>query len=92
MTIELLNPRGVSYIPQVHMAPRLENLSNKVLGLIDNSKDNADLFLNRISELIAKAFQIREIHIIKKPVGSVPASYTKDFLDNCDCVINAFGD
>lgn len=92
MPVELLSPRGVSHSPQNPIAPRLEGLDNKILGLLDTSKDNADLFLSTVAEFIGKSFNIPEIIKIKKPIGSVPASFTQEFLEKCDYVINAFAD
>ena len=92
MPVELLNPRGISHSPQNPIASRLESLDNKVLGLVDNSKDNADLFLNAVAEIIGKTVNIPEILKLQKSIGSVPAPFTQEFFEKCDYVINAFGD
>ena len=92
MSQQLLNPRGVFHYEEIPISPRLPSLDQKVLGLVDNSKPNADLFLNYTQELIGKTYVIREILRIKKSAGSEPALLTQEFLDKCDFVINAFGD
>ena len=92
MAIELLNPRGVSQRPQNPIASRLDTLDDKILGLIDNSKDNADLFLDAVVELLKKTYRIPETLRLQKSAGSLPVSFTREFFDKCDYVINAFGD
>ena len=49
MSKELLNPRGIFHFKENPIAPRLPDLDRKLLGLIDNTKDNADLFFERIA-------------------------------------------
>ena len=92
MAIELLTPRGISKSPQNPIAPRLDTLDGKVLGLIDNSKDNADLFLDAVAGLLEQSYRIPQTLRLQKPNGSVPVSFTREFFDKCDYVINAFGD
>ena len=92
MSKELLNPRGVFHLDENPIAPRLPNLDQKVIGLIDNSKDNADLLLNALHALIGKENPIPEVMRIQKPGPATPASFTQEFFDKCDFVINAVGD
>jgi hypothetical protein len=92
MSKELLNPRGIFHIEENPIAPRLPDLDGKLLGLIDNTKDNADLFLNALHRLIGDRHQIPDIIRIIKPGAAEPASFSRDFLDKCDFVINAIGD
>lgn len=92
MTQELLNPRGTFHRVEHPIAPRPTTLNDKVMGLVDNSKANADIFLNYLQELISENHNIPEILRIRKPAGSVPAVFTKEFIERCDFVINAFGD
>ena len=92
MSNELCNPRGVFHFDENPIAHRLDSLDQKIIGLIDNSKDNADLLLNAFYELIGKTNTIMEVHRIQKPGAPIPASFTREFLDKCDFVINAIGD
>ena len=92
MVDELMNPRGVCRYEENSIAPRPRDLKNKVLGLVDNSKQNADLFLDHILEALRGTYVFADILRVKKASGSVPAVFTPEFLDRCDLVINAFGD
>lgn len=88
----LINPRGAFRREINPIAPRPESLDNKVLGLVENSKDNADIFLEAVEQRIRKSWKIKEVIQIRKSVSGTPAPYTDDFFDKCDIVINAFGD
>ncbi len=92
MNQQLLNPRGTFRLEENPIAPRLDSLNNKVLGLVDSSKANADVFLNRIQELLSEIYSFPEILRTRKSNGSVPSPFTKEFFDKCDFAINAFGD
>jgi hypothetical protein len=92
MVPHLLTPRGAFHRTENPIAARLPSLNQRVLGLVDNSKPNADLFLHYIQELIGNTYIISEILKIRKPMPSVPAPFTQEFFAKCDFVINAFGD
>jgi hypothetical protein len=92
MADELMNPRGIWRHEGKPIAPRMGDLNGKALGLLDNSKQNADLFLDQVLGILGKEISFGEILRIKKAVGSVPASFSPGFLDRCQVVINAFGD
>ena len=92
MPQELYNPRGVSHHEHNPIAPRLSDLNGKILGLVDNGKDNADVFLDYVQALVAKKFGISKVLRIKKLDGSAAAPLTQEFYDTCNFVINAIGD
>ena len=92
MNNELLNPRGIIQLNENPIAQRLSSLDKKVLGLVDNSKDNADLLLDALQGMVSERNQISEVVRLKKPGPSTPASFTQEFFDKCDFVINAVGD
>lgn len=88
----LINPRGAFRREVNPIAPRPKSLDNKVLGLVENSKDNADIFLDAIKQRIQKSWKIKDVIQIKKSIAGTPAPYTDAFFDKCDIVVNAFGD
>jgi hypothetical protein len=92
MAEELMNPRGITHYEKTPIAPRDGVLKNKVLGIVDNSKPNADLFLNRVAEALKKNHALAEILRIRKTSGAVPAPLTPEFFHRCDLVINGVGD
>ena len=92
MADQLMNPRGVFHYEKKPLAPRPKDLNKKVLGLVDNSKNNADLFLVHVQEVLSRTHTFTDTLRVEKPAGSVPANFPQEFLDRCDVVINAFGD
>ena len=64
------------------------------LGLLDNSKANADHLLNLIVEGVKKDFQVDSVVIKRKPASSRPA--TAQMLDElakeADLVVSAMAD
>ncbi|MDX9820391.1 MAG: hypothetical protein RBT20_00505 [Syntrophales bacterium] len=92
MMEELLNPRGVVRYDRKRIAPRVRNLDGGVLGLMDNSKSNADVFLDCVLEILKKRHSFADVLRMRKKAGSAPATFDQAFLSECTFVINAFGD
>lgn len=66
MSFVVYNPTGGPTAEKMGMAPRIENLQNGILGVIDNGKTNSDTVLNRIVSNLAKRYALEEIVTIKK--------------------------
>lgn len=92
MSVRVLKPVSAYHYEEDSIAPRLSDLDQKVLGIVDNSKANANLLLDNLVSLLRQKFTFTDILKITKPGGAVPASYTDEFFERCDFVINAFGD
>ncbi len=92
MADQLMNPRGISRYEDKPIAGRLSDLDKKVLGLVDNSKQNADVFLEHVLKVLSETYGFADILRIKKASGSVPAPLSPEFFERCHLVINAFGD
>ena len=90
----LMNPVGLNTAPRDPIAPRLDRLDGKVIGLLDNSKKNADLLLKAIGALLSSEHHVAGI-VYHRKVGSspaAPAAMLDDLAARCDAVINAYGD
>lgn len=87
-----MNPRGIVRYERKAIAPRVRNLSGGVIGLLDSSKNNADVFLDHVLNLLKKDFAFADVLRIRKKAGSVPAVFNQEFLTRCHFVINAFSD
>ena len=74
-------------------APRLQDLSNKRIGLIDDSKDNAKELLEEITEVLRERFGVADVDYHRKPSASKPAEAEaiKAMVSRCDYVIVAIG-
>jgi hypothetical protein len=75
-------------------APRISDLSNKRVGLIDDSKRNAKELLHEVASLLDRRFGVTAIEYHRKPSASKPA--TPDVISalarDCDYVIVGVGD
>ncbi len=91
----LLNPVGEMDPLEIPLAPRLPDLSGKVVGLLDNMKVNCELFLDRMEELLRERYEIGEVLRRKKYAGAgkeAPLEVLQELAGRCDMVIHAFGD
>jgi hypothetical protein len=56
------------------LAPRPDDLRGKRVGVLDNSKPNADALLGRVAELLVERAGAAEIVRWRKPGASTPAA------------------
>jgi hypothetical protein len=64
------------------------------LGVLDNSKANADHLLNLIIEGVKKEFQVDSVVIKRKPASSRPATdqLLDELANEADLVVSAMAD
>jgi hypothetical protein len=93
MTGRLMSPIGSNPVERQSIAPRLDSLGGKKIGLLDNTKKNADLLLKAAGEILMREHGVREV-IYRRKISSSPAAPVAmlDELAACDAVINAYGD
>jgi len=89
----LCDPRGQRIVERNPIAPRLESLAGKRIGLLDNTKKNADRLLRAFGELLQRDHGVASVEYHCKPGSSpdAPAAMIAA-LSQCDAVINAYGD
>jgi len=58
----------------VTLAPRPRDLRGKRIGILDNSKPNADTLMARIAELLVERAGAAGVHTWRKPGASKPAA------------------
>jgi hypothetical protein len=75
-------------------APRLRDLSNKRVGLIDDSKLNARELLEEVVSLLDSRFGVASVDYHRKPSASKPASpeTIERLARECDYVVVGVGD
>lgn len=75
-------------------APRLASLAGMRLGVIDDSKKNADVLLEELVEILRSRYEISEVRWHRKPSASRPAdpATIRELAQQCDSVIIAIGD
>lgn len=90
----LLNPEGSSQEGHEALAPRPGTLNGKTLGLLSNSKLNADAVLYAIGELLSDRYDVKAIVHHTKPSFSLPAPEptVDEMVESCDAVLAGVGD
>lgn len=94
-TVQLVDPTGFDpgEAPLV-MAPRPIDLRGGRLGLLDNSKANADAILWTIANALDEEFEFVDIFYVRKHSSSLPPhpELLADLHRNSDFVIAGVGD
>ena len=91
--IEILKPTGQPKAIEGKPLPGVADLKNKVVGMLDNSKPNFDLFLDRLETLLLDDYSVAKIIRRKKAGPSVSGGPFLDELGkDCDLVIAGVGD
>ena len=90
----LVNPVTQPVIAPFDGAPRLASLAGTRLGIIDDSKRNADVLLEELAEVLKTRYEITEVHWLRKPSASKAADpeALKDLTGKVDSVVIAIGD
>jgi len=58
----------------IALAPRSPDLAGKVVGLLDNTKEQADVILEALAEALRKDYGVAKVIIRRKEYYSKPAS------------------
>ncbi len=89
----LMDPLGETEAAPIKLNDGLGSLEGKRIGLLDNSKPNADETVNAFRELMGK-YKVKEWIYRKKPLaGNVaPADMLDELAEKCDGVITAHCD
>ena len=89
----LVNPVTQPVVPPFDFAPRITDLKNKRVGLIDDSKENAKELLEEITNILRERYGVVEVSYHAKPSASKPADpeVIEAMAGDCDFVIVAIG-
>lgn len=90
----LVDPTTLPMVPEFEGAPRLDDLHDKHVGVIDDSKVNAKEYLEQLTDLLNERFGIASIKYHAKPSASKPAdpAVVAEMAEECDYVIVGVGD
>jgi len=91
----ILSPEGASTAKQHTLAPRrFTTLDGVRLGLLGNSKLNADNVLLAIGDLLKERYAVESVFTRSKPTFSKPAAQdqVEEMLANADVIITGVGD
>jgi hypothetical protein len=73
---------------------KLDTLSGKVVGFIDNAKPNFDHLVDDLADLLVANYGVRKVIKRRKRSASVPApeEIVRELAGECDVVIAGSGD
>jgi hypothetical protein len=94
-TEAILSPEGTSNAGNYHLAPRrFATLDGVRLGLLGNSKLNADNVLLAIGDLLQERYALKSVFIRSKPNFGKPApdEIVQEMVDNSDVIVTGVGD
>jgi len=78
---------------KVPLATRPPDLSGKVVGLLDNTKEQADLILKTLGDALRERYDVKSVVIRRKEHYSVPApdDLIEEMAKEVDVAIAALG-
>jgi hypothetical protein len=90
----LLNPEGSSLETRRELARRPESLEGKTIGVVGNSKLNADAILLAVGQLLVDNYGAKEVVHRYKQNFSLPApdAIVEELSTVCDVVLTGVGD
>lgn len=69
-----IDPTEAGNTAKIALAPRPMDLAGKVVGLIDNSKEQADVILETVAQELRDRYGVAKVIIRRKPYYSKPAT------------------
>jgi len=93
-TITIVNPAAEDVSPRLALAPHLPSLRGARLALIDNSKHNAEEFLDALQALLVRDYGVAGVERYRKVSPSVPAppEVLARLVEACDAAVHAVAD
>jgi hypothetical protein len=92
----VLSPEGKAQIAaaKVRALPRFPNLRGKVVGLLDNSKPNADKLAERLADLLRENYGVAGVISRRKLSAQqgAPKHYLDELAAQADFVLSGLGD
>jgi len=90
--MDLLSPLGATSDTVKSLARRRPSLAGLRIGVLDNSKPNADVLLGRVAERLAQRVGGATIRRWQKPGASHPALMLDDVAGGADVVLTGSAD
>lgn len=90
----VLHPAAEDIVQKHNLAPRLASLQGTTLGLIDNHKRHADVYLEELGRLLQTQYGVSKIITYRKDSQSIPtpAEVMDDLATKCDAIVHAVAD
>ena len=90
--MDVLNPTRPAPSRTMPLAARPASLRGRRIGVLDNSKPNADVLLGRLAELLVERHGAASVVKWKKPGASRPATMIDEIARSADLVLTGSGD
>ncbi len=90
--MEVLSPLGAAVVAVKPLARRGPGLAGCRIGVLDNSKPNADVLLGRVAELLLARAGAAEIRRWRKPGASRPAANLDEIAAGVDVLLTGSAD
>lgn len=90
--MDVLAPHGVTETVVKSLASRPASLRGLRIGVLDNSKPNADALLGRAAELLMARVGAAEVRRWRKPGSSRPATNLDEIAAATDVVLTGSAD
>jgi hypothetical protein len=92
--VTILHPAAEDVAESQRLAPRLSSLQGRTVGLIDNHKRNADIYLEELSRLLQERYGVSQVVTYRKISQSLPTAgeVLDQLAGECDAIIHAVAD
>lgn len=93
-TVTIVNPAAEDVTERFALAPRVASLRGARVALIDNSKHNADLFLETLAARLVRDHGVATIERYRKASASVPTppETLRRLLEASDAAVHGVAD
>jgi hypothetical protein len=92
----VLSPEGKAQTSAVRIAglPQFTDLRGKIIGVLDNSKPNADKLAERFAELLKEKYGVAGVITRRKLTAQqgAPKQYLDELAAQADIVLSGLGD
>jgi hypothetical protein len=94
MGFTVFDPTDGPVVKTFTPAPRLDRLTGKVVGILDNGKHKSDVFLRELQELLRSEAGVKEFVVVRKGSAYRPApdQQLDDLARRANAVVAGIGD
>jgi len=91
--MDFVDPTAGTASKSIPPADRPADLGGKVVGVLDNTKEQADIILRTLGEGLREKYGVKEVIVRRKEHYSKPApdAMIEEMAEQCDVVICALG-
>ena len=92
--IVILDPVSKPKLTKLSISPRPKNIEGLRLAMVDNTKPNFNIFLDRVEENLISQYKVASVIRYRKPGRTVALeqSVINEIKEKCDIAITGLGD